>query len=218
MKMDTMQSIPMAGSHRGFTIIELVVVILLLGILTATALPRFLDLNTEAHDAVIDGVEGGLRTGVALFRAQYIAAGSPGAGTELNDFGGVPANAAGYPGGDGVNTDSDPDGTFNMGTPADAHASCAAIYLGLLQGGAPTIVPSTQPDTNNFDQVNDINDNVGEADFVAKLTDDNICSYAYIGDAERTTLGELHGLVYYARETSGTPVIEAGTVERVTDL
>lgn len=213
-----MQSIPMAGSHRGFTIIELVVVILLLGILTATALPRFLDLSTEAHDAVVDGVEGSLRTGVALYRAQYIAAGSPGPGTALNDFGGVPANAAGYPGGSGETQDGDPNGTFDTATPADAHASCAAIYLGLLQGGAPTIVASSQADTNGFDQENDITANVGDADFVAKQTGDSICSYAYIGDAERTTVSELHGLVYYARDTSTTPVIEAGTVERADDL
>lgn len=216
-----MQSIPMAGSHRGFTIIELVVVILLLGILTATALPRFLDLSTEAHDAVIDGVEGSLRTGVALYRAQYIAAGSPGPGTALNDFGGVPANAAGYPGGSGERQDGEPDGTFDTATPADAHASCAAIYRGLLQGGAPTIVASTQADTTGFDQENDItaNVNVGNVDFVAKQTGDDICSYAYIGDAERATVDELHGLVYYAREDdTATPVIEAGTVERVDDL
>lgn len=213
-----MQSIPMAGSHRGFTIIELVVVILLLGILTATALPRFLDLSTEAHDAVIDGVEGSLRTGVALYRAQYIAAGSPGPGTALSDFGGVPANVAGYPGGSGERQDGEPDGTFDTATPAEAHSSCAAIYLGLLQGGAPTITASTQPDTDGFDQENDINDNVGDVDFVAKQTGDDICSYAYIGDAERTTAGDLHGLVYYALDTNTTPVIEAGTVERDDDL
>ncbi len=41
------------ANQDGFTIVELIVVILLLGILTATALPRFLDVTDEAHDAEV---------------------------------------------------------------------------------------------------------------------------------------------------------------------
>ncbi|HLT63801.1 MAG TPA: type II secretion system protein [Pseudohongiella sp.] len=65
----------MAKKQQGFTIIELVVVILLLGILAATALPRFMDVTEEAHDAAFDGSVGGFSTGVALFRAQWVGNG-----------------------------------------------------------------------------------------------------------------------------------------------
>jgi len=65
----------MAKKQQGFTIIELVVVILLLGILAATALPRFMDVTDEAHDAAFDGSVGGFSTGVALFRAQWVGNG-----------------------------------------------------------------------------------------------------------------------------------------------
>ena len=57
--------------QKGFTIIELVVVILLLGILTATALPRFMDVTDEAHDAVVTGVLSGLQTSSGLFREKW---------------------------------------------------------------------------------------------------------------------------------------------------
>ncbi len=53
-------------NQGGFTLIELVIVIVLLGILAAVAVPRFLDLSEEAADAACDGVRGAVLAQAAI--------------------------------------------------------------------------------------------------------------------------------------------------------
>lgn len=65
------------GKSAGFTLIELVIVVVVLGLLAATALPRLLDFTEEAEDATVEGVAGGFATGVGLVRAQWEIEGRP---------------------------------------------------------------------------------------------------------------------------------------------
>ncbi|QIR13367.1 prepilin-type N-terminal cleavage/methylation domain-containing protein [Shewanella aestuarii] len=57
--------------QSGFSLIELVIVIVILGLLAATAIPRFLNVTEEAENASVDGVSGGLSTAVSFVRAQW---------------------------------------------------------------------------------------------------------------------------------------------------
>lgn len=61
-----MQNMNIRKSQGGFTLIELVIVIVILGILAAVAIPRFLDLQTEATDAACDGVWGAIVSQAAI--------------------------------------------------------------------------------------------------------------------------------------------------------
>ena len=86
----------------GFTIIELVVVIILLGILAAIALPRFLDVTEDAHTATVRTMAGTLQTAINEARAVWMLHGNGEAAENLQVFGTeqdgqIDFNANGWP-------------------------------------------------------------------------------------------------------------------------
>ncbi|MEC9429306.1 MAG: prepilin-type N-terminal cleavage/methylation domain-containing protein, partial [Pseudomonadota bacterium] len=74
------------STQQGFTLIELIIVIVLLGILAVTAAPKFLNLQDDARDSVLEGIAGSLESASSIIYGKALVQDQAGAtGTvELN--------------------------------------------------------------------------------------------------------------------------------------
>jgi MSHA pilin protein MshB len=112
---------------KGFTLIELVVVIVILGILAAVALPRFINVTKDAHESALKGAGGALASAVLLVRSQWEVNRNNGSTTTPN------TNVAGF--GDGL-VDVNASG-WPLGT--GAALNCVQVWTNILQGSAPSV-------------------------------------------------------------------------------
>ncbi|WNC68133.1 type II secretion system protein [Thalassotalea nanhaiensis] len=76
------------NNNKGFTLIELVIVIVILGILAATAAPKFIDLTGDARESVIKGVQGSINSAADIAHAKALIEG------ETSDTGNIDVGGA----------------------------------------------------------------------------------------------------------------------------
>ncbi len=113
----------MSSRQLGFTLIELVIIIVLLAIISVVALPKFIHLTKEAEQAVFDANLGAVKASVKLYHLKWLTLGQP--TSAFNIYTSIPSEL-GYPAGGG-----------NLATAFES--DCNTIWFDLLKGNTPNL-------------------------------------------------------------------------------
>ena len=140
-------------AQRGFTLIELVVVIALLGILAAFAIPRFASLESEARSAVVQGLSGSIRSAAAMAHGLELAGAVPVVmeGNTITMVGGYPdaativntlADVSGFDAPVVVPAAGAVPGTSTI-SKSGAPGACEVVYTEASGGAPPSVAVAT---------------------------------------------------------------------------
>jgi type II secretory pathway pseudopilin PulG len=147
-------SVRIINRSGGFTLIELVVIIVVLGILAAVAIPKLFDVTAEAEEAAVGAMVSSLESALSIYVAkQYVDGGPIEAHNPFDDLSNIPSNYVGE--NDPVSPANTPNGkwTFRQTGSWIMYNPKARISGGWLNGGERFIIYQVQPVVDGSDTV-----------------------------------------------------------------
>jgi len=157
----------------GFTLIEFVLIVAVIGVISALVIPKFLSLQQDSHRAAVSSTGGAFNAGVLIVHAKWLALGGPGL---IYDF--IPLTNTRAAGDLTVNQFGWPADTRGLSATLNNSADCVDVWNAVLGDSAPTIAIS-------FDQ-----------DYSALYVADYSCIYTYRRDTRYTiTYDSINGNV-----------------------
>ncbi|WP_264404307.1 type II secretion system protein [Vibrio owensii] len=170
-------------NSKGFTLLELIIAIVILGILAVVAAPRFLNLQDDAYEAKMEAIADQFETAVRFTQSQWLVnGGTPEAQQNIDGYGGgeLDVNEFGFPlGTDKGNRNGVIGNPYNIG---QGNAGCIAVWQALI---------GNEYSLSNIRNAND------QFDFITRRVQDkdshqSVCYYTYTKkgyerDPERST-------------------------------
>lgn len=147
----------------GFSMLELVMVILIIAIIATTAMPRFVDNSKQAHNSSVAATGGALASAVILLRSQWVSNGKLGEQDRVKGYGNgdVATTEQGWPSDGGQGAASNHKAIIE-----GDHQRCRRIWQGLLVKSSPSVVA----------------DETLASDYLAIASSGPLCVYRYRKD------------------------------------
>lgn len=160
---------------------------MLLGILAATALPRFLDVTDQAKTASLEGISGGFSAGLTVVKAQWAADGNSSgtAGSVVNiDGGPIITNENGWP--------AEVTNSGNAASNAQTNAECLEVWNFILQNPPQATISGagalTAKDKYRVTRQGNGGSNTCTYTFVNNATEDTTRQFVYFTETGQITV------------------------------
>lgn len=176
------------AKNKGFTLVELVIVVILLGVLAAIAVPRFFNISGKARSAVVQSTGGAFSASLNVAKAQWEMNRN---GTEYVDIKGntnspskfTKFNEEGYP--IGISAD----GVHPLAEISDGgtkgNDTCSQIFNNLVKTSGIAVIPA------------DETGKCASGDFCASASGKNTCTFIYRKNNEKIIYNAEKGEVQY---------------------
>ncbi|MGL4473277.1 MAG: type II secretion system protein [Shewanella sp.] len=148
--LNTFEDIINVKKHSGFTLIELVVVIIILGILAVVAAPKFINLENDALDSSVKGVGGAFKSAVDMAHSAWIAKGASGPMEDVPIYsnnadrsGTLDINANGWPAQHFL-------GPVEESPSLDSVDDCMSVWRIMFAGAEPSVSDAAETDKTTY--------------------------------------------------------------------